>query len=172
MKTLLAILLLSVAAFAQSPVPTQTFSFQSSAIALPGGKQTVAANDSGVMFAVTPNFTLRSDAVLSPGTPFSGYFGGLQYYLPALSKGLNNMSSFLNGNAFQFYLVGEAGIDRIDDGSNPVRQHYAFLAGGGVNYDPTASGHFTVNLIEVRYAKLPGYQNNTAIVKSGISVGF
>jgi hypothetical protein len=169
---LLAFLFSAIPAFAQAPTPTQTFNFTAQAVALPGGKTTVPAMILGGTFAITPRFSLRNDNLMVPGSGFSGYFGGFEYSLPQLGVALNNMSPNLNGNKFQFYLTGSMGIDRIALQDGSATQHYAFLAGGGVRYDPTSSGHFSVNLIEVRWAKLPGYANSTAVVSSGLTLSF
>lgn len=159
----ICLLVLCLTASAQAPPPaTQTFSLSAQAIALPGGHQTVAGMDAGVTFTPTPNLDLRDDNIVATGSSFTGFFGGINYRLPVLSTKLNNVSPNLNGARFQFYLTASAGVDRITSGATPV-QHYAFLAGGGVNYDLTGSGSWTLG-IEARYAKLPGFANNTAIV--------
>lgn len=151
--------------------PSATFSLSAQAIALPGNKQTVAGTVIGGTFAITKNFSLREDNVLSPAANLQAYLGGVQYALPILSTKLNNVSSTLNGNLLQFYVTASVGVDHISSSGNDV-QHYAFLGGGGINYDPTGSGKFSANLIEVRYAKLPGYANSTAIVSSGVKLGW
>jgi len=152
----------------------QTFSLTGQAIALPGNHQTVAASVSGLTFTPTPNFDLREDNVLVPGTNLMGFFGGFNYRLPAISTALNNVSPTLNGYSFQFYLTGSAGVDRISPpagSSLPVAQHYAFLAGIGFNYKLSKGGAWTFGG-EARYAKLPGYANNTAIIGVGPTLHF
>lgn len=158
----------ALAGRAQAPPPTKTFSVISQAIALPGGKQTVAANITGGLFSITPNFSLRSDNVIATGNGFTANFGGIQYNLPVLSRKLNDMSPNLSGSDFRFYVTASAGVDRPATGGS----HYAFLAGGGVDYAPAHNRVFSVNLVEVRWAKLPGYNNSTAIVASGIKLSF
>jgi len=151
---------------------TSTFSITSQAVALPGGKQTVAANITGGTFSITPNFALRNDNIIPGASVLSGYFGGAQYTIPDLSAKLQNLSPFLNGNNFQFYVTASAGVDRIAMPTGDTKQHYAFLGGGGVNYAPNGNRVFSVNLFEVRYAKLPGYANNTVIVSTGVKLNF
>src|SRR5207253_2350321 len=97
------------------------------------------------------------------------YGGGFNYRLPILETKLNNFSSTLNGMRFQFYLTASAGISRITT-ANPT-QHYGFFGGAGVNYDLTSSGTWTLGA-EVRYAKLPGLNNNTAVVTMGPAFHF
>ena len=165
-----AALLLGLAfpALAQTPAPppVTTFSLTSTALALPGGKSTFAGTDAGMTFTPTPNFDLREDNIVAPSGNFLGFYGGFNYRLPVLSTKLNNVSPNLNGYRFQFYITGSAGVDRITDAAGNARQHYSFLAGGGVQYDLTSSGTWTLGA-EVRYAKLPGLINNTAIVTFG-----
>ncbi len=78
----------------------------------------------------------------------------------------------LNPSAFQLYVTGSVGVDDVSEANGPTKQHIAVLAGGGLNYDPTGTGKFSVNLVEVRYARLPGVENNTAIVASGLRLSF
>ena len=161
-------------AVAQTSSPNvQTFSLTSSAVSLPGGKSTVMANDTGATFSITSNFQLRSDNIVTPASSSvlqGAYFGGFNYFLPVFSTKLNNMSPNLNGARFHFYVTGSFGVDRVSSGSD-VKQHYAALAGGGVYYDLTNSGSWTLG-VEGRYAKLPGYANSTAIVSFGPSFHF
>lgn len=177
MKKLITLLFLvcglPLASLAQFAPAVKTFSMTTQAISLPGGRSTVAATDTGLTFNVTQNFALRSDNIVTPmsGSSLQGaYFGGFNYTLPALSTKLNNASPNLNGLRFQFYLTASAGVDRITSASGIV-QHYAFLAGGGMNYDLNASGSWRLG-VEVRYAKLPGYANNTVIAAVGPSFHF
>lgn len=157
------LLLIAVPAFGQSAV--QPFSLTSQAISLPGGGQTTVATLAGFTFTPTANFDLKDTNLVSGGN-FQGFYGGFNYRLPVLSSKLNNISPTVNGFRFQFYITASAGIDRVADASGNVRQHYSFLAGGGVNYDLTNSGSWTLGG-EVQYAKLPGLANNTAIVSFG-----
>jgi hypothetical protein len=53
-----------------------------------------------------------------------------------------------------------------------VQQHFAAVAGGGVNYDPTSSGNFSLNLIEVRWGHFPGFNNSTALISSGVKLSW
>lgn len=164
---LVAGLLLAGAAFGQTSTPgVQTFSLTSSAVSLPGGGKTVVATDVGLTFNVTTNFQLRSDNILASDSSFRGYFGGFNYFLPVFSSKLNGSSPNLNGARFHFFITGSAGVDQAFG-----KQHYAFLGGGGVFYDLTASGSWTFGG-EARYAKLPGYANNTAIVSVGPAFHF
>lgn len=158
----LAVLAVSLTAWGQ----TQTFSLTAQPIALPGGGQTFMGTLAGISFSPTPNFSLRNTNLVANSGNFTSFFGGMEYRLPILSTKLNNVSPNLNGMRFQFYLTGSAGIDRVVDAAGNVRQHYSFLGGGGVRYDLTNSGSWTLGG-EVQWAKLPGLANNTAIVSFG-----
>ena len=174
MKRFVREILISVIVFALSPLaalsqekpPVQTFSFTAETVALPGGGKTVAGTVAGVTLRATANFSLRQDNILANGSDFHGYFGGFNYDLPVLGKKLDNASPNLNGARFHFYLTASAGAGQV-----ARKQHYAFLAGGGVYYDLTNSGTWTFGG-EARYAKLPGLANNTAIVTAGPALHF
>jgi hypothetical protein len=165
LASVFAVLALSLVSFAQ----TNTFSFNLTPISLPGGKQTVAGTAAGMTFSPTPNFDLREDTIIAPGQNFQAFMGGVNYRLPVISTKLNNASPNVDGSRFQFYVTASVGIDRITLGD--TRQHYAFLAGGGINYDLTGSGKWTMGG-EVRYAKFPGLLNNTVVVSLGPSIHF
>jgi hypothetical protein len=164
-------------AFAQtSPEPTPapstnstSFTISANVVSLPAGGITSAATDVGQTFAVTPNLFLRGDEILAPAVNLSGYFGGIQYALPT-AKILAKTN--LDPAHFQFYITGSGGQARVTVGANPVTTHFAALAGGGINYDPTGKGRFSVNLAEVRWAKFPGLSNSTVLVSSGLKIGF
>jgi len=145
------------------------FSLTAQAMALPGDGQTVAASDVGATYAITSTISLRSDNILAPSNGVQMYTGGVQWF-PNLSGFLAKTK--LNPKQFQFYLTGSAGIDRLVPAAGPSQQHIALLAGGGINYSPSSNGVFSVNLVEVRYAHIPGLANSTAIVSSGVNLTF
>lgn len=145
--------------------PQGSFSLTAQAVALPGGGQTVAGTIVGFTKSLTNSVSLRNDDLLAPGSDFQGYFGGAQWF-PNVSKVLAKTK--LTG--LTPYLTGSVGIDRIVPSSGPSQQHIAFLAGGGLNYTPSSGP--TINLFEVRYARLPGLANNTAVVSSGFTISF
>lgn len=158
-----------------SPAPTPstnpstnlpTFNLNASVISLSGHGQTTPVADVGATFSVTPKWMLRSDNLVG-GASLNAYFGGLQYF-PTL-KFLQKTN--LNSKSFQFYLTAGAGSNHVAVSSTQTAQHFALEAGGGLNYDPTGTGKFTVNLFEVKYLKLPGFNNNTASIAGGIVVG-
>lgn len=151
---------------AQTPTSAQgSFSLTAQAVALPGGGQTVAGTVVGFTKSVTSTVSLRNDDLLAPGSNFQGYFGGAEWF-PNVTKALAKTK--LTG--IVPYLTGSVGIDRIVPSAGASQQHIAFLAGGGVNYTPSSGP--TINLFEVRYARLPGLANNTAVVSSGFTISF
>lgn len=165
---LFAMFLFALSAHAQ----TATFTLNGAPIALPGNKATFVGSVSGMEMQITKNFSLREDNVIDSTTNMQGFFGGFDYTLPALSTKLNSASPTLNGYKFQFYFTASAGTDRISDPiAKTTAQHYAFLGGGGVRYDLTNSGRWSLGA-EVRWAKLPGFANNTVIVSLGPALHF
>ena len=168
----LSFILCASAVFAQAPaqpaINVATFTLNASPISLPGIGTTVAGSDSGFKFQATMNFALREDNITASGFQFYG--GGFNYALAALSNKLNNISPNLNGLQFSFYITGSAGVDRIT--SLPTAaQHYAFMGGGGFLYRLSTTSAWATG-IEVKYAKFPGYNNNTFVVSVPIAFSF
>jgi hypothetical protein len=125
---------------------------------------TVPATDVGATFAITTSLSLRSDNLVSANQ--QGYFGGVQYFLSApkiLAK------TNFDPSTFQFYLHASGGL--INNGTD-VRP--GFLAGGGVNYDPTHTGKFTVQLVDagVVSGALVNSPGVKPIISGGIKLGF
>jgi hypothetical protein len=161
------------ACFAQNATPAApatnqgAFSIQGKAIGIFAGGTDEAATDVGATLAVTPNVSLRSDNIVAGSG--QSFLAGVQYFVPlaTLLKSTN-----LPASKFQFYVVGEAGITR--NGTLPAQ--FAGSAGGGVNYDPTSSGKFSINLFEGRWvSKLPsgsGVIANGIVISSGLTVSF
>ena len=167
MKSLFAFVLAlcSVAAFGQSSSPSnQTqFSLSAQAVSLSAKGGAVPATDIGGTFKVTSNFSLRQDSLIAAQS--QGYFGGAQYFLPS-AKFLAKTN--FDPAAFQFYVTASGG-----EVFTAGLKHPGFLAGGGINYDPTGSGHFSVNLIEIRAARLPYVANGVVpLISGGIKLGF
>lgn len=159
--------LLAVPAFAQTttapaaptstePVTT-TWSTQASAVALPGGKNSVAGTDAGITFAPSPNFDLFDRNLLSSDGTLQYYAGGEDYYFPAISVAANNASptvDFLRLRFFETASFGEARVSSVN--------HYGFTAGGGVQYQLTSGGAWSLGA-RAEYAHFPGYSGNAII---------
>lgn len=148
--SLLLIFCFAMPGMSQSPV--QSFQITYQAMALPGGKQALALNDAGFKFGVTQNGSLQSDNFVSMDGSLSDFMLGYSYRFNFLSKALQNVSPQLNGNSFAFSAHGAAGVDRFAGA-----QHYSWEADMSVDYDPTASGKFTVNLLRAGAIRAPGY---------------
>lgn len=170
-----AVLFFAVSALAQTPAPNPNpaanvatnngqFTLSAKIVPLFASTGTIPAADVGGTFAVTTNLSLRSDNIVAANQ--QGYFGGLQYFLPS-SKILAKTN--FDPSTFQFYLSASGGL--INNGTS---QRPGFLAQGGVNYDPTHTGHFTVNIIEAgvvsgAIVNQPGVK---PVIKGGVSLGW
>jgi hypothetical protein len=166
LKRLIVLLLFAMPLVAQSSPPTTqgTFSLAASAVALPGGVQTVAGTLLGQTFAVANTVSLRATEVMAPGLSMNAFLGGVQWF-PNLTKILAKTK--ISTSQFQPYLTCSGGEDTLSTGN-----HFAVTCGGGANYDPTNTGHFNVNLFEIQYARFPGATGSTAIISSGVRLTF
>jgi hypothetical protein len=146
-----------------------TFSLEASILSLSAKGTTTPATVIGETFLVTPKYLLREDNIIGPGANLNAYLGGLQYQ-PSLGKALQKTT--LNSKNIQPYIMALVGANHVTNSATAITvQHVSFEAGGGVNYDPTGSGKFSVNLLEVRYLKAPGFNNNAVSVSGGIVLG-
>jgi hypothetical protein len=172
-KLLIALALTTAIAFAQTPDPNPAanvatnngqFTLQAKIVPLFSKTGTIAVADVGGTFAVTKNFSLRSDNIVSGNQ--QGYFGGVQYFLS--SPKLLAKTNF-DPSTFQFYFAGSGGLI-----NNGTIQRPGFLARGGVNYDPTHKAKFTVTLVEA--GVISGSIVNSPGVKpflsGGVSLGW
>ena len=161
MKTLatLAVLAFALTTFAQTtpappaaPNPSTTQPNFSLSVSFLGGSlgggtnpgtdiaAEIAANK---VFSKAPaGWYLRTDNYLIPGKALSGNFGDLQGPIPYISK-------FFQPNSFQAYMVGGLGSWR-ETVNTVTKSNVGYNVGGGLNYDPTGTGKFTLNLFEVR----------------------
>jgi hypothetical protein len=169
-------LALSLAGFAQtslpaapapqpSAFPSTTFSVTLTPTTLPGTKSSVTGTMNGASISVTPNLDVENLNIIS--TSFNYFSGGAKYFLPGISKALNNASPTLNGFAFQFYLTGTVGAVKVLGG--PTGGHWGETIGGGINY--AMNGNVGLG-VEAQYAKLPGYANNTYLIAFGPNFHF
>lgn len=166
-KLYLAALVLAFAFPAFSQVTPKTNSVNinigASALGLTGGNS-VPGTDIIASINVKGNLLLRSDNILAPGAGFQGYFGGVQYPF------LTSQIAKTNLKGLEPYATGSVGVDRIVPSTGPSQAHFAFLAGGGLNYTPSSG--IKINVLEVRWMRAPGYATNTAVVSGGISIFF
>lgn len=165
---MLAVAFVVPTADAQSPAPptVSTFTLAPQAIALPGGHNTFVGTDLGMKLGVLQHAELRDDNIVSADTSMQSFLLGADYHFSGLSRIINNASPQLNGYALEFYGGASAGLDRVTlNGATNV--HYAASARVGLNYIP-GGGTVAINLFEVAYMRLPGFNNNAVSVAGGI----
>lgn len=151
----------TVPAFSQSAPPaqpvTQQWSLTTSAVALPGGKTSIAGTDSGISFTPSANFDIFDRNLLSNDGSLKYFAGGVTYRLPIISTKLNNMASNTDFLRFQFAPTASFGIAQVN-GVN----HYGFTAGARVDYMLNASGSWTFGG-KGEYAHFPGYDGKAIV---------
>lgn len=147
-------LALPLLALAQDPAPNPAtnqpnFSLAVSLLGGSLGSESNPGTDIGANFAanlvfpkIPTGWYLRSDNFIIPGASLQGFFGGVQGPLPVVHK-------YFNEKSFQPYIVGGIGAWLQTVGAD-TRRSIGYNAGGGLNYDPTGTGKFSINLIEVR----------------------
>lgn len=149
----------------------QNISLTAGILTLNGSSGTTAITDVGGTLALSPSLDLRQDSLLGQSVGLTAYLGSIQYKPPLL--GFVQKATNLNAKQIQFYVYGGAGIDRVTDPTSGVlSQHIAAQAGGGLNYDPAGNGHFSINLFDIRWARLPGFKNNAVLFSSVIKLNF
>jgi hypothetical protein len=167
MKHLIALFALAVCAFGQTSAPTvSSFTLALSPISLPGNHQTVAGTEAGLSLGVTQNLDVIDQNIVAPGDNFQYFGGGVQYRLPVLSTKLNNASPNLNGLKFQFGLKASVGVDRL---TAINAQHWAFTAGGFVNYSINNTWAFGG---QVEYGHFSGFNQRAVLVSVGPQLHF
>ena len=160
-------------AFGQTPAPapapslgiTQQWSLQTSAVALPGGKSSIAGTDSGITFTPTSNFDIFDRNIISTDGTLKFFGGGFDYYLPALSVKLNNEATNTNFLRVRFAPTGSVGIAQIA-GVN----HYGFTAGFRADYMLTSTGTWTLGA-KGEYVHFPEFAGK-ALVEVNASFHF
>lgn len=171
--TFLFAVLLPAAALGQANPPNQQlpnspFSVQAGVLSVNGGGQTSSAASLVATLNLTPNLVLRADNILDPATDWQFYGGGSNYDMTHLLSS----KSPINKKQFQIYVTGTVGVSRIVPAAGKTKQSIGYMAGGGLNYDPQAMGHFSVNIAEIRYGHLPGLNNSAVLFSSGIKWNF
>ena len=166
LKSLTVLLLLSAFVVAQNPSPsTNVPSFQLN-FNLLNAPQASAGTNIGAVYGVTSNFMLRGDTFILPSLGASYFGGGPQYSLPTCKI---LAATNLNCTKFQFYVNASTGVARGIAGVN----HGAGMGGFGINYDPTNSGRYSINLIDLHVARLPGVNRGVAVMAAvGAQLGF
>jgi len=169
-KALLAFVVLAVAAFAQAP-PTNVSSGQLSFTALNGPFGSAGVDIFGT-YGVSTYGELREDNFLFPAANGTFYGGGYQYALDKYVCPLV-IDTNLNCNKFSTYINANLGVGRTTIGTNTSNA----IGGGfgvGLNFDPTGTGHYTINAIDFHYEHLAfgTVKGWTPIAAVGITLGF
>jgi hypothetical protein len=171
--TLTLFSLLMGAAFAQTPpapAPASTpsvldlpqFSITATAMSLSGQGQTSPAADVGAELQITDNWFFRSDNIMVPAIANTTNVAGANWLVS--NKWLAKTK--LPSDKLQPYLTGSMGISRT--GVAPTNK-FAAMFGGGMKY---CGGSTCATIAEIRWAHIPGLNNSTVIVSSGLSFGW
>lgn len=149
---LLPLILLASPLFGQDT--PQFFSFTSQATVLRLNGQSTPGTFMFGAVALTPTIGIGPESFLAPGIN-SQYYGGAVHKSLSFEKAISKTQ--LPKKSFQAYAHASFGIDRNVPATGNATQHYAGFLRGGLNYDPTGSGKFTVNLFDAGAAYLPGF---------------
>jgi hypothetical protein len=146
-------------ASASTTMPTAIFSAGSEAIGLHIGGNTVAATDVSASLGITKTFLLESHNILASNVTatnagFQGYFGGVRWN-PDLSNVLKK--TIIPPKTFQPYLHAAIGVVRVTPAAASDKNHFGAFVGGGIEYDPTGSGHFAITPFRFEYLNAPGF---------------
>jgi len=172
---LLAVMLVTAAAFAQAPVVSSPQYSVNLSFLTGGPYNQTSALDVTFGSQFTTNNRIQADFITMPGASYTGYFGGDSYDLCAIPAVANVLASTsLSCGKFSPFVTGQAGLGRLQYGSNPSSQSFAALGGFGIGYDPTGKGNYTL-LFKGGWGhfgpSLPGASSNGFYFYSGISFG-
>jgi hypothetical protein len=159
MKTLLTLLILSIASFAQTAptpgaFPETTVTFNLSPVTLPGVKSTIAGAETDILIAPSNSFQLGETTVTGSSMLFAG--GRVQYIVKPVSTFIQNHSPNLNGYQFQFGLTGSAGVVKPVDIAGT--SHWGERAGVFLNY--AINGQWGMG-VDAEWGNFPGIVHNT-----------
>jgi hypothetical protein len=176
LRLMIVFLLLAVTALAQAPPSTNAAQFQVSMNFL-GGQPYGQASALSTAFTTqfTTNVKLRADVLAMPGAGYTGFLGGAQYDLCAIKPIETFLSTTsLSCGKIEPYVNGAGGLGRVQL-NGATTQSVAALGRFGMNYDPTGTSRFTLNLIEAGWGHfgptITGQRNNGFFFQSGIAVG-
>jgi hypothetical protein len=174
MRKVLAVLALTLCAVfvaAQNP-PTNAPQFQVHMNFFGGTPfNQASALDAAFTSQFTTNDQLRGDLIVMPAVGYTGYFGGPQYNLCAVSTLASLLSTTsLNCGKFMPYVNGAAGLGRIQVGTAAATQSLAGLIRAGANYDPTGSGKFSLNIFECGWGRF-AHGASGKFCQTGFNIG-
>lgn len=147
-----------------APAPATTglqFATSVQALELDIAGTTASAESTLATLNFTTTTQLQGQVIVGPG--FKGYYGGYQW-TPNIAKLI--AKTLLPSDTLQPYVSGFGGVAQQSDGIN----HASEIVGGGLNYDPTGAGHFSVQAGRFDWVHI-GSKNGWA-VGGGISVIF
>ena len=144
-----------------APATGLHFATSVQAIELDIAGTTAAAESTLATLDFTATTQIQGQAIVGPG--YKGYYGGLQW-TPDFSKLI--AKTLLPADTLQPYISGAGGVGQQADGIN----HASVIVGGGLNYDPTGTGHFSMQAGRFDYVRV-GSKNGWA-VGGGISIIF
>lgn len=161
----------STSATAPSPV-TSTVNFQIGAGALGIAATSQATPATDIKLELNPGFvklpalSLLSDNLLAPGANLQYYGGGVSYDLPKIFPKTSMLAPV------DFYVRGSVGVDRIVPASGAGQSHIAFLAGGGLAWEPSST--VRIQLVEIDDGHFPGapFGANAPVISGGLSLLF
>jgi len=164
-------------AVTSTPVPTpapvtSTVNFQIGAGALGIAATSQATPATDIKLELNPGFakakslSLISDNLLAPGANLQYYGGGVSYDLPKIFPKTSMLSPV------DFYVRGSVGVDRIVPASGTGQSHIAFLAGGGLAWEPSSA--VRIQLVEVDDGHFPGapWGAHAPVISGGLSLLF
>jgi hypothetical protein len=163
-RTLVLLVLMVAPSFCQTSTPPPTTTPPPSASPTAGpftitagtatfsvkGQQVAVATITGLL-NLSPNLRLRDDNLLAPDVNYSAFLGGMEYSWLHLIK-----KSTLSTTQWDAYAVAEGGASRVVPPTGAAVQHFGLYAGGGLRYDPTGMGHFSMTIAEVGVMRAPG----------------
>jgi hypothetical protein len=183
---LLFILLFGVSTFGQTTTPPPTTTPAPTTVLLSMGSQimgihingngTTPGTDAYGEFSFTDHWVGRTDNLLATAPCLNCGAGSLQGYFGRVKFKSSLDTIFGKTNipkkAFEGYLAAGPGVVRIVPPTGATKQKLSALVGGGLNYDPTSSGKFTINLINIDYLNAPiGPRPHNFTYSIGLKIG-
>ena len=155
LKLLIAIVLLSVACWAQdkpkaaapaSPFAASTVSFNLTPVSLPGQQQTLSGVETDALINFTEYLNLGYTTLIST-SPFMG--GRYEVAIPVISNYLEKHTA-LTGANWQVGVTGSVGVVK-----SSVKSYWGERAGIFAKYAPAGNANFNLGL-DVEWNNLPG----------------
>jgi len=163
---------LAVCGFAQSNVPNApSFTFMSNFLGSPVSGST-SGLDVGGAYQFTTYSRLRADIWSIPSAGSESFLFGTDIDMWFACNLLNQTS--LPCNKLNPYFGGAGGFGRVTVNDNQTVNKPAAMARIGANFDPTGSGHFTLNIFEADCGTFPVLESNLSVknvFKCGYTTG-